>query len=62
MPLASKAGTLCAITVPSSGGETELADMRAAYDALVDDTTCRIITTSVNTLLTSKRLRLQVAR
>lgn len=34
MPLAAKAGMLSAITVPSSGGETELADMRSAYDAL----------------------------
>ncbi len=34
MPLAAKAGMLSAIEVPSTGGETELADMRAAYDAL----------------------------
>ncbi len=37
MPLAAKAGLLQAIEVPPEGGETELADMRAGYDAL-DDT------------------------
>ncbi|PPR24700.1 MAG: (S)-phenoxypropionate/alpha-ketoglutarate-dioxygenase [Alphaproteobacteria bacterium MarineAlpha10_Bin3] len=36
MPLAAKAGVLSAKAVPSHGGETELADMRAAYDALDD--------------------------
>ena len=34
MPLAAKASVLAAITVPSSGGETAVADMRAAYDSL----------------------------
>tara|TARA_B100001287_G_scaffold96357_1_gene80964 strand:- start:2449 stop:3369 length:921 start_codon:yes stop_codon:yes gene_type:complete len=34
MPLAAKAGVLSAKVVPSSGGETEFADMRAAYDEL----------------------------
>ena len=34
MPLAAKAGVLSAKTVPPEGGETELADMRAAYDVL----------------------------
>jgi alpha-ketoglutarate-dependent taurine dioxygenase len=34
MPLAAKASALSAQVVPSSGGETEWADMRAAYDAL----------------------------
>ena len=34
MPLAAKASILSAQVVPSAGGETELADMRAAYDAL----------------------------
>ena len=38
MPLAAKAGVLSAKVVPSSGGETEFADMRAAYDEL-DKTT-----------------------
>ena len=42
MPLAAKAGLLSAIEVPSSGGETELADMRAAYDALDKVTKNRI--------------------
>ncbi len=34
MPIAAKAGVLSAKVVPSEGGETEIADMRAAYDAL----------------------------
>lgn len=34
MPLAAKASVLSAVTVPSTGGQTEWADMRAAYDAL----------------------------
>ena len=38
MPLAAKASVLCAQVVPPSGGETEWADMRAAYDALDDAT------------------------
>jgi len=38
MPLASKAAMLSALVLPSSGGETEFADMRAAYDALDADT------------------------
>ncbi len=36
MPIAAKAGVLTAKVVPSQGGETELADMRAAYEALDD--------------------------
>jgi len=42
MPLAAKASCLSAQVVPSSGGETEWADMRAAYDALDDATRRRI--------------------
>ena len=42
MPLAAKASVLCAQIVPPSGGETEWADMRAAYDALDDATRERI--------------------
>jgi alpha-ketoglutarate-dependent taurine dioxygenase len=38
MPLASKAAMLSAIVVPAEGGETEFADMRAAWDALDDAT------------------------
>ena len=34
MPLAAKAGMLSALQVPSAGGQTEFADMRAAWDAL----------------------------
>lgn len=33
-PVSSKCAMLSAVTVPDEGGETELADMRAAYDAL----------------------------
>ena len=42
MPLAAKASILCAQVVPSHGGETEWADMRAAYDVLDDATRERI--------------------
>ena len=42
MPLSAKAGLLSAIEVPASGGETEFADMRAAYDALDAETRDRI--------------------
>src|SRR5262249_49839237 len=37
MPLSAKASILSAHVVPSVGGETEWADMRAAYDALDDE-------------------------
>ena len=42
MPLAAKASVLSAQVVPSAGGETELADMRAAYDALDEERKERI--------------------
>jgi alpha-ketoglutarate-dependent taurine dioxygenase len=42
MPLAAKASMLSAHVVPSRGGRTEWADMRAAYDALDDATKERI--------------------
>ena len=42
MPISAKAGLLSAVEVPSSGGETEFADMRAAYDDLDADTRDRI--------------------
>ncbi|MDP6706259.1 MAG: TauD/TfdA family dioxygenase [Alphaproteobacteria bacterium] len=42
MPLAAKASVLSAQVVPPAGGETEWADMRAAYDALDDETKERI--------------------
>lgn len=38
MPLASKVAMLSAITLPPEHGETEFADMRAAWDALDSDT------------------------
>ena len=37
MPLAAKASCLSALQVPSEGGQTAWADMRAAYDALGDE-------------------------
>jgi len=42
MPLAAKASVLSAQVVPLAGGETEWADMRAAYDALDEATRRRI--------------------
>jgi alpha-ketoglutarate-dependent taurine dioxygenase len=42
MPLASKAAMLYAIVVPPAGGETEFADMRAAWDALDETTQARL--------------------
>ncbi|HYB43683.1 MAG TPA: TauD/TfdA family dioxygenase [Candidatus Methylomirabilis sp.] len=42
MPLAAKASVLSAQVVPSAGGETEWADMRAAYDALDEATRRRL--------------------
>ena len=42
MPLASKAAMLYAVVVPPDGGETEFADMRAAWDALDKTTQSRL--------------------
>src|SRR5688500_9352013 len=42
MPLAAKASMLSAHVVPSSGGDTEWADMRAGFEALDDATRARI--------------------
>ncbi len=42
MPISSKCAMLSAVVVPEEGGETELADARAAYDALDDATRARI--------------------
>lgn len=42
MPLSAKASVLSAQVVPSAGGQTEWADMRAAYDALDEGTRTRI--------------------
>jgi alpha-ketoglutarate-dependent taurine dioxygenase len=42
MPLAAKASVLSAHVLPNSGGNTEWADARAAYDALDDATRERI--------------------
>lgn len=42
MPLAAKLSMLTAKVVPSSGGETGIADMRAAYDALDDDMKAKV--------------------
>ncbi|HEY8119681.1 MAG TPA: TauD/TfdA family dioxygenase [Myxococcota bacterium] len=46
MPLAAKASVLSAQVVPTRGGETEWADMRAAYQALDAATRDRIATLS----------------
>jgi alpha-ketoglutarate-dependent taurine dioxygenase len=48
MPLAAKASVLSAQVVPSTDGETEWADMRAAYDALDEATRRRIATLSAH--------------
>jgi alpha-ketoglutarate-dependent taurine dioxygenase len=42
MPLASKVAMLTAIKLPPEDGETEFADMRAAWDALDEQTQCRL--------------------
>lgn len=42
MPVQAKGAVFTAHVVPSSGGETGWADMRAAYDALDDETRARI--------------------
>ena len=41
-PLSSKCAMLSAVTIPEEGGETELADARAAYDALDEATKAKI--------------------
>ena len=48
MPLAAKASVLSAQVVPSADGETEWADMRAAYAALDEATRRRIATLSAH--------------
>ena len=42
MPVSAKASMLSAQVVPPDGGETEWADMRAAYEALDDETRDRV--------------------
>jgi len=42
MPIASKAAMLTALVIPPEGGETEFADMRAAWDALDEDMQARL--------------------
>jgi alpha-ketoglutarate-dependent taurine dioxygenase len=58
MPLAAKASVLSAQVVPSAGGETEWADMRAAYDALDADTRRRIATLSAHHSLYHSQARI----
>ena len=48
MPLAAKASVLSAQVVPAADGETEWADMRAAYDALDEATRRRIASLSAH--------------
>ena len=42
LPVASKAAMLYALVVPPEGGETEFADMRAAWEALDQETQARL--------------------
>lgn len=42
MPISSKCAMLSAVTVPQEGGETQLADTRAAYAALDEETRAKI--------------------
>ena len=42
MPLAAKVGMLSALKVPPAGGQTEFADMHAAWDALDDATQTKL--------------------
>lgn len=42
MPVSSKAAMLYALVVPAEGGETEYADMRAAWDALDEQTQAKL--------------------
>ncbi|MFT6579951.1 MAG: alpha-ketoglutarate-dependent taurine dioxygenase [Alphaproteobacteria bacterium] len=58
MPLAAKAGVLSAIVVPPEGGETELADMCAAYDALDDAMKTRIADLSAHHSLYQSQARM----
>jgi len=46
MPLASKVAMLTAVVLPPEGGETEFADMRAAWDALDPATQAKLETLS----------------
>ena len=48
MPLAAKASVLSAQVVPPVDGETEWADMRAAYDALDEATRRRVASSSAS--------------
>jgi alpha-ketoglutarate-dependent taurine dioxygenase len=48
MPVSAKASMLSAQVVPATGGETEWADMRAAFDALDEATKARIATLSAH--------------
>jgi alpha-ketoglutarate-dependent taurine dioxygenase len=58
--LSAKASMLSARRVPSVGGETEWADMRAAYDALDDETRDRIADLSAFHSLYYSQFRLGV--
>lgn len=57
MPIAAKASMLSAHVVPSKGGNTEWADMRAAYDALPDATKVRLQDLSASHSIVYSQLR-----
>ena len=48
MPVSAKASMLSAQVVPADGGTTEWADMRAAFDALDDETRSLVLTLSAH--------------
>ena len=58
MPLAAKASVLSAQVVPSAGGETEWADMRAAYEALDEGMRRRIAALSAHHSLYHSQARI----
>ena len=58
MPLSAKASILSSHVAPRSGGETEWADMRAAYDALDEETRKRVAELSAHHSLRYSQARI----